>query len=126
MKARMMKAALVAAGLAVAILSSVQLQAAQNRKLDFTLVNKTGLTIEQIYVSPSDDDEWGEDVMGKDVLDNGESVDIEFSRKETTCSWDLKIVYEKQNSVTWTKLNLCTANEITLRYENKKPTAVIK
>lgn len=126
MKARMMKVALVAAGLAVAILSSVQLHAAQNRKLDFTLVNKTGLTIEEVYVSPSDVDEWGEDVMGKDVLENGGIVEIQFSRKETTCKWDLKIVYEKKNSVTWEELNLCTANEITLRYENKKPTAVIK
>lgn len=126
MKTRMMKAALVAAGLAVAILSSVQLQAAQNRKLDFTLVNKTGLTIDKVFVSPSKDDEWGEDVMGKDVLKNGESVEIQFSRKETTCMWDLKIVDEEDDSVEWTDLDLCKANEITLKYEGKHPTAIIK
>ncbi len=122
----MIKAALAAAGLAVVVFATVTLHAAQNRKLDFSLVNKTGLTIDEVYVSPSDDDEWGEDVMGKDVLKNGESVDIEFSRKETTCLWDLKVVDSEEDSIEWTKLDLCKANEITLKYEGKHPTAIIK
>ena len=120
------KAGLALCALALTVLTSSSVVSAQNRKLDFTLVNKTGLTIMEIYVSPSDSDEWGEDIMGKDVLKNNESVDIEFSRKETTCSWDLKIVDEDDDPVEWTKLNLCTANEITLKYEGKRPTAIIK
>ena len=122
----MIKAALAATGLAVVVFATVTLHAAQNRKLDFSLVNKTGLTIDEVYVSPTDDDEWGEDVMGKDVLKNGESVDIEFSRKETTCLWDLKVVDSEEDSIEWTKLDLCKANEITLKYEGKHPTAIIK
>lgn len=109
-----------------AAFTSANAFAAQNRKLDFSLVNKTGLTIEEVYVSPSDDDEWGEDVMGKDVLKDGESVDIEFSRKETTCKWDLKVVDAEKDSIEWTELDLCKANEITLKYEGKHPTAIIK
>jgi len=108
------------------VLASVTLHATQNRKLDFTLVNKTGFTIDEVYVSPNDDDDWGEDVMGKDVLDDGESVDITFSRKETTCNWDLKVVDSDKHSIEWTKLDLCKANEITLKYDGKKPTAIIK
>jgi hypothetical protein len=124
MRSNYFKAALAFCAIAVIALTSSL--SAQNRKLDFTLVNKTGLTIEQVFVSPSDDDEWGEDIMGKDVLKNNESVDITFSRKETTCSWDLKIVDAEEDSIEWTKLNLCTANEITLKYEGKHPTAIIK
>ena len=124
MRSNYFKAALAFCAFAVIALTSSL--SAQNRKLDFTLVNKTGLTIEQVFVSPSDDDEWGEDIMGKDVLKNNESVDITFSRKETTCSWDLKIVDAEEDSIEWTKLNLCTANEITLKYEGKHPTAIIK
>lgn len=45
---------------------------------DFKLVNKTGFTIAEVYVSPADDDEWGEDVLGEDVLENKKSVEIEF------------------------------------------------
>ena len=122
-----LKPAIVASCLAVVALASITLQATQQRRnLDFTLVNKTGLTIMEVYLSPTNDDEWGEDVMGKDVLANGEKVEITFSSGETSCNWDLKIVDEDKDDVEWTKLNLCTANEITLMYEGKKPTAIIK
>jgi len=121
------KLALVASCLAVVAVASITLQATQQRRnLDFTLVNKTGLTIMEVYLSPTNEDEWGEDVMGKDVLGNSEKVDITFSSGETECNWDLKIVDEDDDEVEWSKLNLCTANEITLMYEGKRPTAIIK
>jgi hypothetical protein len=120
---------LLAACLAIATLATIAtigLQAAQRRNLDFTLVNKTGLIIMEVYLSPTTDAKWGEDVMGADILDDDEKVDITFSSAETECNWDLKIVDEDDDEVVWTKLNLCTASEITLKYENKKPTAIIK
>lgn len=120
---------ILAACLAVATLATITtigLQAAQRRNLDFTLVNKTGLIIMEVYLSPTTDAKWGEDVMGADILDDGDKVDITFSSAETECNWDLKIVDEDDDDVIWTKLNLCTASEITLIYENKKPTAIIK
>jgi hypothetical protein len=120
------KSAILAGALALVAFSSVTSAAPQNRKLDFTLINKSTYTIVELYVSPTNDEEWGEDVLGTDVLANDERVDIEFARSETTCSWDLKIVDDEEDEVTWTKLNLCTANEITLRYENGKPVATIK
>jgi hypothetical protein len=65
-------------------------------------------------------------VVGKDVLANDERVEIKFSRKETDCVWDLKIVDEDKDPVTWTGIDLCKAEEITLFYKNGKPTAQIK
>jgi len=117
---------LIAAALALVAVASVTVTTAQRRNLDFTLVNKTGLDINEVYLSPTSDSEWGEDVMGKDILANGEKVDITFSSAETECNWDLKVVDEDDDDIIWTKLNLCTANEITLLYEGKKPTAIIK
>jgi len=122
-----LKSAVIASCLAVIALASITLQATQQRRnLDFTLVNRAGLTIMEVYLSPTSSDEWGEDVMGKDVLANREKVDIVFSSAETECNWDLKVVDEDDDSIEWTKLNLCTASEITLMYEGKKPTAIIK
>lgn len=121
-----LKTAILGCALALVAFSASPSAAPQNRKLDFKLVNKSTYVIVELYVSPTNDDEWGEDVLGADVLPNNDSVDIEFSRSETTCNWDLKIVDEDEDEVTWTKLNLCTANEITLRYENGKPVATIK
>jgi hypothetical protein len=94
--------------------------------LDFTLVNKTGMVITHVYVSPSDSDEWGEDIMEKDVLGKNESVDIVFSRKESSCNWDLKIIDSDEDEVEWEELNLCKASKITLKYENKHATAIIE
>jgi len=125
MKAKFLKAALGIAAVALVAFASVNVHA-QNRKLDFTLVNQTGVDIAEVYVTPTNDDSWGEDVMGKDILKNKASVDITFSRKETTCNWDLKVIDVEKDSIEWTKLDLCKANEITLKYEGKHPTAIIK
>lgn len=111
---------------AVAILSASTPRAAQNRQLDFTLINKTGVTITELYVSPTNVNDWEEDVLGRDVLKNGERVDIQFSRGENTCKWDLKMVDEDDDEGIWKNLDLCKINEITIMWENKKPTAIIK
>jgi hypothetical protein len=93
---------------------------------DFELVNRTGLTIAELYVSPAKDSEWGEDVLGRDVLKQGETVEIKFSRSEDTCNWDIKIVDEDDDEVVWENFNLCRISKITLQYEGKKPTAIFE
>ncbi|MDQ3069855.1 MAG: hypothetical protein M3R55_09025 [Acidobacteriota bacterium] len=119
------KFAVLACALAVMALSSTT-AAFQGKNLDFKLINKTGLQISELYLSTSDDDKWGEDVLGRDVLKNGEDVDITFSSGETKCMWDLKIVDSDEDDVIWTKINLCEASVITLNYKGGKPTAIIK
>jgi hypothetical protein len=99
---------------------------AQQSKLDFTLLNRTGLTIQELYVSPDESEDWEEDVLGRDVLKHSESVDITFSRTEKSCDWDLKIKDEDGDEIEWDSLDLCAASHITLLYQNNKPTAVIK
>lgn len=123
---KMLKTAVLVAGLALVALTTVPVSASQGKNLDFTLVNKTGLGIDEVYLSPTSEDEWGSDVMGRDVLKTGEKVLIKFSTAETECNWDLKIVDEEKDPIVWKKLNLCAAEEITLMYENHVPTAVIK
>jgi hypothetical protein len=129
MEFRSMKRLLTALALLMcfsSVPSTLASTAGQNRNLDFTLVNKTGLTIQELYISTTKDDKWGEDVLGQDVLKDGARVDIKFSPKETSCRWDLKIVDEDDDDVEWEDFNLCEASEITLLYEKGKPTALIK
>jgi hypothetical protein len=99
---------------------------AQQSKLDFTLLNRTGVIIAELYVSPDDADDWEEDVLGRDVLKHNESLDITFGRTEKSCDWDLKIIDEDGDEIEWDSLDLCAASHITLLYQNNKPTAVIK
>jgi hypothetical protein len=84
-------------------------------KQDFVLVNKTGLTVDQLYVSSSDTENWEEDVLGRDVLPNGQSVTITFEGREKQCLYDLKIVDEDGDELVWTEIDLCRASQVTLK-----------
>ncbi len=93
---------------------------------DFVLVNKTGYDIDEVYVSAVNEKDWGEDIMGRDTLDNGQKVTIEFSHKDKECMWDMKIVFSDEEEAVWEDFDLCKVREITLRYEGKRPTATFK
>jgi hypothetical protein len=92
---------------------------------DFTLVNETGVEIDKVYISPHDKDDWEEDVLGKDTLPTGQSVDIKFHRDETAAEWDLRIEDKGGNSIEWENLNLLKISKLTLHYDAaaKKATA---
>jgi hypothetical protein len=91
--------------------------AAAQAHQDFTLVNKTGYTIDQVYVAPSSSDDWEEDVLGQDQLTNGDNVHITFSRDAKPCGWDLKVVYTDGEKAEWEKFDLCQVSKITINYD---------
>lgn len=90
---------------------------------DFTLVNKTGVVINKLFISPSDANDWQEDILGQDTLGDGESLDIKFHRTEKAAKWDMRIEDTKGNAIEWTDLNLLEISKITIHYENGKATA---
>lgn len=81
---------------------------------DFTIINKTGHTVVSFNVSPSNEDEWGPDILGQDVLNNGESAKITFARDAGECLWDLKATYDDDDTTEMKKQNLCEIAEVTL------------
>src|SRR5215471_3600126 len=89
--------------------------AAAQGKQDFTLYNRTGQAITEMYVSPASQDEWGEDILGIDVLANGESTTIHFSPKERAAKWDIKLVDEDGKPHMRYAFNLLDIDEITVR-----------
>ena len=60
---------------------------------DFQLQNNSPVDIAFVYVSPSDMDDWGDDVMGEDVLKSGDYVNIHFRHFDgETCNYDIKVL----------------------------------
>ena len=113
------------AAMAAVLLVTSPVRAA-DAKQDFKLVNRTGYVLSKVYVSPSKSDDWEEDILGEDTLANGESQEIKFHRSEKTCKWDLKVVYEIDNShAVWKDIDLCEVEKITIHYnkETDKTTA---
>ncbi len=83
----------------------------------FTVVNKTGYDIAQVYIAPSRSDNWEEDVLGQDVLANDSRTNIDFSGSEDTCKWDLKVVYTDGDHAAWQGLDLCKISTVELHYD---------
>jgi hypothetical protein len=88
---------------------------------DFTLQNRTGYQIDNVFISRHSASQWGDDVLGKDALPDGSSTPITFPDRQHGCHWDLMVRYHSDsNTVTWSDINLCEVNKITLRYDRKQ------
>jgi hypothetical protein len=114
-------AALITFGVLSFAAISIKAQGAQ----DFTLINKTGVEIYALYVTPHNAKEWGDDILGVDTLAADGTLDITFSRKEKAKYWDLRVEDEDGNFIEWDRLNLLEISSVTLFYKNGKATAIV-
>lgn len=103
---------------AFALLGTLAVQA---QAFDFNLFNETGYNIYELYVSPTDSEEWGEDILGEDVLMNGDSFMVTFDEEWEAVllafeveKYDLKVIDEDGDEFVYTELELETIMDITL------------
>ncbi|MFN0073762.1 MAG: hypothetical protein ACKVVP_19960 [Chloroflexota bacterium] len=81
---------------------------------DFTLINSTGQIITHVYVGPSNIVEWGEDILGRSILENGENVFIYFSRFDpSSCLYDVKVLTDSGAEGVLYQINLCEIDTVT-------------
>jgi len=99
--------ALVATG---ALLWSIPALAADQ---DFTLHNKTGREMKSLYVSPSEKDSWGPDILGQDTLADGADLQIKFDRDESECKWDVRAEFADGSSGEVRDVDFCTVTDVT-------------
>lgn len=105
-----MKACILALFLSLA-LSSTAFAGAQ----DFTLVNATSGPICYVYISASNDNNWGEDVLGEaECLASGDSIEIGFDGS-SQAMWDLRVEDGKGGTEVYKGFNLMEVSEITVR-----------
>ncbi|MCY7389647.1 MAG: hypothetical protein LH481_16595 [Burkholderiales bacterium] len=107
-------------GLAVMVVSGLAASALANAgDADFTLVNKTGYALREVYLSPAHKTKWGSDRLGGSKMDNNKSRLFKFADK-ASCVQDLMVVFDDDGSeVTWEDFDLCDLNKITLKYNRK-------
>ncbi len=86
---------------------------------DFRIVNSTGYDINEVYVGPVSASVWGEDVMGDQTLDDGETANIHFTGKASECMWDIKVVYDDEEEAEFRKVNLCETSVLTIFWNRK-------
>jgi len=79
------------------------------------IVNRTGYTIYNVYVSPITSNNWEEDVMGSNVLRNGQSVNVRVPTTTGTRNrYDIRL--KDSDGDTYTKNNVLITPNLTLEF----------
>jgi len=125
-----MKRMVVAMALALVSLGNMFAQTVY----DFTLVNKTGYEILYVYVSPSDDAEWGDDVLGsEETIANNTRRLIQFDETYAEVlndfgvnNFDIKAVDEDGDEMIFENIPLKRVNTIELSWRNGTGTATFR
>jgi len=73
----------------------------------FTLENNTGAVMDQFYASPPSSNEWEEDILGQDVLNPGESVEITIDDGREDCEYDFRAVFQDGSAMEHDAVHIC-------------------
>lgn len=81
---------------------------------NFSVVNGTGHTVMTLNVSPTTENEWGPDILGSQVLQNGQTAQVAFDRAETQCNYDIRATYDDGDTTDMRGVNLCQVGTVNL------------
>ncbi len=103
------KYSLVAA--AAALLAFVAPASANDYHVE--IVNKTGMALKHFYASVTATDDWEEDILGRDVLDDGESFVANIDDGSGKCMFDFKGVFENGQFLVQRNIDVCQVHTYT-------------
>lgn len=112
-----MKFRTLAAAAAAATLLAFAPAIASAAPQDFALTNSTGYNIKSVFISPTAEENWGDDILGSGNLENATEATIHFpGGRGETCNWDMKVTYDDDTSAEWKNFDLCTITSIDITY----------
>lgn len=104
----------VAAALAIAAVSGVaSAQSNDGMNRNVRIINDTGRTIMYFYASRQGVNSWEEDMLGSDVLADGQSVNANIDDGSRACRYDFKAVFDNNQSVERYNINVCEISTYT-------------
>ncbi len=83
---------------------------AQSNNPDFTLNNRGNVIINEVYVSSSRVNNWGNDRLGQNVLPPGRGVNIVLPAGQ--CVNDIRVVFANGQSSERRQVNTCNITEV--------------
>ena len=90
--------------------------------LDFQLVNDTGKDFYAVYLTDTDTQDWGEDILPDEIVKDGDTIDITFDYvgDETLCTWDLRLTHDEteESYIYITEIDLCEVSILRLYIED--------
>lgn len=85
----------------------------------FNIVNRAGETINEIYVTSVQINSWGQDLLGANVLPNGQSFPVRLPPNQ--CENDIRVVYASGRNEERRRINTCPLTEVV--FGNQQPQA---
>jgi hypothetical protein len=71
------------------------------------IINETSFDIVEFYGSNTGTNDWEEDILGKDVLYSGNSVNVNFDDGSGYCMFDFRAVFSDGDVLVRRKINVC-------------------
>ena len=102
-------AAALAATLAFAIVGP-----AAAEDLRFKVVNNSSLDVEYFYASPSNDSNWGDDLLGSDRLGAWSHGTATIADGSNQCVYDFKYIMSDGQTYYEDSINLCSLGTYTI------------
>ncbi len=99
--------ATTAAALVLGLAGTAQ---AQSTDPSFRMNNRSNQTIMEIYVSSSNDSNWGRDHLGANVLPPGQTFVVRLPNGQ--CVNDIRIVLEGGRNIDRMQINTCNLTDI--------------
>jgi hypothetical protein len=82
---------------------------AQSTDPSFRLNNRSGVTIQEVYVSSSARSDWGQDHLGQNVLHHGQTLIVRLPVGE--CVNDMRLVLANGRSMERRNVNTCSITD---------------
>ena len=76
----------------------------------FRLTNRSGVTLNEIYVSSSSDSTWGRDLLGANVLPGGGQFIVRLPMGQ--CLNDIRVVYANGRALERRRVNTCALTDL--------------
>ena len=103
--------------LSTAFIISMGLSTVFAQALEFDIINKTGVDLYGVFVTASEDESWGEDLLPLDLFTDGSKVTVHIDEDYgDTCDFDIKVTTDSNQTETilFENANLCAIISITL------------
>ena len=94
-----------------AIIACISLFSSKNssaQALIYDVVNNTGVTLVDVFVTPAETNNWGNDILPNSLFEDGMTITVTIPADYgSTCMFDMKITDAAGGHITFTGIDAC-------------------
>jgi hypothetical protein len=92
----------------IAVISLFSAKNSSAQALSYDVVNNTGVTLVDVYVTPAETNNWGHDILPNDLFENGSTITVSIPAEYgSTCMFDMKITDAVGGHITFSGIDAC-------------------